>query len=581
SEILEVQGKKEEAIQIYIHLYKKYPQNLRFLQKIALSLYERGQYSEAGFYFQRILEISPQNLIALYHLGILASWNNDWKRAVKYYQKYNRLKPKNYEVHFLLGELYFENALPLKGRKEHKKAFEVISSQKKKGLTKDQLSIYGRILFRLGRLGRSLAVYKKILKKYPSDQDTWADFLETLIMGKQYMAFLYYFKRLPTRIQSKLRFQRLLGRYYLEKENYEKAEAVLEKLERKGGKDLGILGDLGSIKSILGKWQEGLFYFGTILDIDTDNQSIFQERKELLESHLPQFQTTGGYQDDGISTILFQESRFSFAPLDHFRLYFGETSHLIRAKEFNPLVRFRKEYYSSFLGFFYQKEKKSYLQLEVRNIQKTWTSIRFFSRIQTLDERNQFSLFGKWQGLFESPLSGAGIEGKRDSLGSSLLHSLNKRMSIYLFGEYGKIKTPPFSGFSGYSQSEDWQITVEKRILFHENPLLSLALGFHHYEWKGKNAIGESLSLIQKSDALYLSLSYEKWIERHLLFSSFLILGTDPSRKVDIYYGGGGKILLRPYERWSFWVEGEAYSESQQGSSGSSFSVKGGLEILF
>ena len=141
----------------------------------------------------------------------------------------------------------------------------------------------------------------------------------------------------------------------------------------------------------------------------------------------------------------------------------------------------------------------------------------------------------------------------------------------------GKIPAP----FDVRRRGEDWKGGIETTYQVHDTPYLTLTAGYQHFENRGLFPLVETLGLIHKSDSIYFSFYYEKQVERHLRCSFFGTLGTDPTRKVDLYYGGGGRISFFPIHRWTFWIGGEAFSESQQTGGGITFRIKGGLTVLF
>lgn len=95
-----------DALNRYIQLLEKYPQDLQHLFHIAVVLRELGRLDEAAACYREILQQEPRHYASLLNLGTILSAQDNYREAVEHYETMSRYYPEDANVHANLGDIW-------------------------------------------------------------------------------------------------------------------------------------------------------------------------------------------------------------------------------------------------------------------------------------------------------------------------------------------------------------------------------------------------------------------------------------------------------------------------------------------
>ncbi len=158
-----IEGKYEEALDIYDRILEKEPKNLNALINKGVTLFRLGEYEEARKYYDSVLSINSSNIEAIVNLGVLLDQMGEREEAESYYQKATRLEPdeKNFEDHLYRG-------IALNNLKKYEEAILCFDRGLKINPIHDRLLVnMGISLAALGKYEEARAYYDQALKNNP------------------------------------------------------------------------------------------------------------------------------------------------------------------------------------------------------------------------------------------------------------------------------------------------------------------------------------------------------------------------------------------------------------------------------
>lgn len=147
--------------------------------------------------------------------------------------------------------------------------------------------IQARIMARKGLVAKSLDHYRDLRRRYPGDEEVWADYAETLIDDGRTEQAGVELDALLVRFPLSLRGRRLQARLLHETGHYGEAIAVLEAMGAQYPEDAGLWSDAAFACQDAGRWDLALNHFSRVLEIDPDNQIARQNIHDILKVHRP------------------------------------------------------------------------------------------------------------------------------------------------------------------------------------------------------------------------------------------------------------------------------------------------------
>ncbi len=211
--VYERNNRRLQALQIHQSLLSLDPDNPQLLNAIGgqyMRIEDRGN---ARRFFQQVLDLEPDNLEATKQMATIAAWNNDLVRATALYKKFIARGGKDSEVHFLLGELYYDTERPALGYDQHQRALDRIAQTRMNLLARGSIA---RIQMRRGNLLEAIGQHETLVREYPDDRGVLEDYLETLVLAEEYERARTLGAVLTERFPNSGRGQRLVGRIDLE-----------------------------------------------------------------------------------------------------------------------------------------------------------------------------------------------------------------------------------------------------------------------------------------------------------------------------------------------------------------------------
>jgi tetratricopeptide (TPR) repeat protein len=156
-----------------------------------------------------------------------------------------------------------------------------------------------RILSREGDLPKSLALYERLRREYPDDQEVYEDFLETLAANDQYERALYELVRFRKKFGATSRSERIEAGIYAELKRPQYGLDILERAQRGNPNDIGLWADVGVQRQASKDANGAIQAFSHVLDMDPENQAAKSALHELLLEKRPRLEVGFSLYDQG------------------------------------------------------------------------------------------------------------------------------------------------------------------------------------------------------------------------------------------------------------------------------------------
>ena len=208
----------------------------------AIYYIDKGNYQKASKLLKETIEERPRNIVPRLELIKLYLSSGRWLAAYQEAKKTAKLFPKSYKAHLLLGK----SALAIGKTQEAEKALKRAVSLEK---DKEALSLLMETLIRSGKIEEVEGYARDTIKLFPNSP----------------MGFYY------------------LGRYYLEKKSYEKAEENLKRAIKLSPYFLSPYKELGELYLKMGKLKEAAKIYEKLLKF---NPHSIEAMEKLLNIYI-------------------------------------------------------------------------------------------------------------------------------------------------------------------------------------------------------------------------------------------------------------------------------------------------------
>lgn len=179
-----------------------------------------------------------------------------------------------------------------------------------------------RILSRQGDLPKSLALYERLRKEYPDDQEVYEDFIETLAANEQYERVLFELVRFRKKFGATSRSERIEAGIYAELSRPQYGLDILERAQRGNPNDIGLWSDVGIQRQASRDASGAIQAFSHVLEQDPENQNAKDALHQLLLERMPRTEVGFSLYDQGQRTTTSTYSVSHFAPVgDRARLF--------------------------------------------------------------------------------------------------------------------------------------------------------------------------------------------------------------------------------------------------------------------
>lgn len=179
-----------------------------------------------------------------------------------------------------------------------------------------------RILSRQGDLPKSLALYERLRKEYPDDQEVYEDYLETLAANEQYERVLFELVRFRKKFGATSRSERIEAGLYAELSRPQYGLDILERAQRGNPNDIGLWSDVGIQRQASRDASGAIQAFSHVLEQDPENQNAKDALHQLLLERMPRTEVGFSLYDQGQRTTTATYSVSHFVPVgDRLRLF--------------------------------------------------------------------------------------------------------------------------------------------------------------------------------------------------------------------------------------------------------------------
>jgi len=137
-------GKKDEALQLYDKILKKYPNELQFIYRKGMVHYEFEEFTEAIKFFDDVLQKNPEDVNALYAKGTALSHLENHHDAVKLFDKVLSIDKKMHLTWLAKGYTLLD-------LKKYEEALSSFEGAEKLGYRGELLGGKGHALRKLGK----------------------------------------------------------------------------------------------------------------------------------------------------------------------------------------------------------------------------------------------------------------------------------------------------------------------------------------------------------------------------------------------------------------------------------------------
>ena len=318
-----MEGDYQTANLIFKHLLALAPQDDFIKQKYAISLIRTGDLDEAQVILKGIFDNSKQRdaKVGLVLAGVYSSLGNV-KDARAVYKKILKHHPKNSEACIFLGKSY---ALA----KKTSKAISLLKSCEKKDKGNGIYSYYigkiyvdkkmyskakdyfarshriqkdfsqaimalGLIHEELGHYKKAKKVYKKYLKKHPSDTLILSRLVQLMFTREDFKEVIEYAERLSDYEPDNLNLKVKLGILYTDVKSYDKAIRSFKDLLVYAPDNDKILYYLGAIYQEMKEYENAIEYFGKI----ETGSGLYQDSSLQIAQMLSALAKTEFLKDD-------------------------------------------------------------------------------------------------------------------------------------------------------------------------------------------------------------------------------------------------------------------------------------------
>lgn len=318
-----MEGDYQTANLIFKHLMSLAPQDDFIKQKYAISLIRTGDLEDAQGLLKEIFDNSKQRdaKVGLVLAGVYSSLGST-DDARKVYRKILKHHPKNSEACIFLGKSY---ALA----KDSKKAISLLKSCEKKDKGNGIYSYYigkifvdkkmykkakdyfakshriqkdfsqaimalGLIHEELGHYKKAKKVYKKYLKKNPSDTLILSRLVQLMFTREDFKEVIEYAERLSDYEPDNLNLKVKLGILYTDVKSYDKAIRSFKDLLAYAPDNDKILYYLGAIYQEMKEYENAIEYFGKI----ETGSGLYQDSSLQIAQMLSALAKTEFLKDD-------------------------------------------------------------------------------------------------------------------------------------------------------------------------------------------------------------------------------------------------------------------------------------------
>jgi len=253
-----VNGKNhEKAISVLQILLLKKPAEAKLLNLLAYSLAKQGHLERARKHLRKALELSPTFVEAMCNLGEVESMDGNLENAINYYENATRIKPGFVRAYYLLGKAY--------------SVMDIMESggAKSKYLQKS-----------IDTLDEGLSVALTVGDKESISGIYYQNGLNYL-REKEYLSASEMFYEAVKRKKKNINFALGLARSYIFMGKTEKAEPILEGLERKVENNFKVLLVYGEFYMQEEKYSKARRYFKKALRVNSRSRKVRKNLRKI------------------------------------------------------------------------------------------------------------------------------------------------------------------------------------------------------------------------------------------------------------------------------------------------------------
>jgi len=155
-------GKKEEALQCYDKILKKYPDDVHFFYRKGMVHYEFEEFTESIKFFDIVLKKNPDDVDALYAKGTALSSLVQHNDALTLFDKVLTIDPKMHLTWLAKGYTLLD-------LEKYDDALSSFEGAEKLGYRGDLLSGKGQALRKLGKIEEAKSHFNKVIESDPYD----------------------------------------------------------------------------------------------------------------------------------------------------------------------------------------------------------------------------------------------------------------------------------------------------------------------------------------------------------------------------------------------------------------------------
>ncbi|MHA1126026.1 MAG: tetratricopeptide repeat protein [Candidatus Heimdallarchaeota archaeon] len=159
---LMLNGKKDEALQCYDKILKKYPEELQFVYRKGMVHYELEEFADAIKFFDDVIQKSPEDVDALYAKGTALSSLEKHNDAVALFDKILNIDPKMHLTWLAKGYTLLD-------LEKYEDALSSFEGAEKLGYRGDLLGGKGQALRMLGKTEEAKIYFKEAIVADPYD----------------------------------------------------------------------------------------------------------------------------------------------------------------------------------------------------------------------------------------------------------------------------------------------------------------------------------------------------------------------------------------------------------------------------